>query len=258
MARKAPTKTAAAKPLQLANPPVQEVVYHVRAVVPAPPDPARIREALAAALARDYPVVEDFNLIQHTVQPGALTMQVQGGLYGLRFRNRKGTRVVHFTPHGLVMNWLKPYPGYAKCLAAAKKLWKLYAGHYAPISVETVSMRYIDHLGIPLENGTVNLGEYLRIGPLGPGIEGLQVTGFNQVFEYNKMPENIRTRVNLATLVQQGHMLSLLMDHEAFVDIKDRKDRTEQAIWPALDQAHTWNSQFFQASLTPKCIALFA
>ncbi len=258
MARKAPTKTSAAKPLQLANPPVQEVVYHVRAVVPAPPEPLRIKDSLAAELARDYPIVEEFNLYQHTVQPGAMSMQVQGGLYGLRFSNRKGTQVVHFTPHGLVMNWLKPYPGYAKCLTKAKKLWKLYAKYYSPISVEEVSMRYIDHIRIPLEKGTVNLGDYITTAINIPNIKGLLISGFNQVIEYNKVPENIRTRLNLATLPPQDHVLPILLDHEAFINLRNTKDRTVQDIWHALEQAHRWNSKFFQASLTPKCLALFA
>jgi len=249
-----------AGPMKLSNPPVQEVVYHIRAVVPAPPDVGRIKAALTNELKADYPVGEDFNLFQQTFQPGALGMasvQVQGGLFGMRFRNKKGTQVAHFTPTGLVMNWVKPYPGYGRCIAKAKQLWKLYAKYYNPISVETVSMRYIDRIQVPLSDGAVNLGEYISIGASVPNIAGLSVSGFNQVTEYQKVPENIRTRVNLATLNPLDHVLPVLLDHEAFIDLKGQKDRSDKAIWPAFDKAHTWSLQFFHGSLTPKCIDLF-
>jgi uncharacterized protein (TIGR04255 family) len=260
MPTKRRSKPAPAKPVRLQNPPVQEVVYHIRAVVPVPPVLARIKADLANDLKKDYPVAEDFNLFQHTVQAGATampTMQVQGGLFGFRFRNKKGTQVVHFTPTGLVMNWLQPYPGYDKCIAKVKGLWKLYAKYYSPISVETVSMRYIDRIPVPLANGTVNLSDYISIGANVPDIAGLSVSGFNQVMEYRKAPENIRMRVNLATLNPLDHMLPVLLDHEAFIDLKGQKDRSDKAIWPAFDTVHQWSLQFFHGSLTPKCIALF-
>lgn len=260
MPAKRKTKPAPANAVQFHNPPVQEVVYHIRAVVPAPPDLNRIKAELANELKKDYPVAEDFNLFQHTVQPSAMgmaSMQVQGGLFGLRFRNRKGTQVAHFTPTGLVMNWVKPYPGYDKCITKVKRLWKLYAKYYGPISVETVSMRYIDRIPVPLTNGTVNLSDYITIGATAPDIDGLSVTGFNQVTEYRKLPENIRMRVNLATLNPQDLMLPVLLDHEAFIDLKGQKDRTDQAIWPAFNKAHAWSLQFFHGSLTAKCIGLF-
>ncbi len=254
------SKLPATKLMKLKNAPVQEVVYHIRAVVPAPPDLNRIKVELAQELKVDYPIAEDFNLFQHTLQPGALSlpsMQVQGGLFGLRFRNKKGSQVVHFTPTGLVMNWVRPYPGYANCIARVKRLWKVYAKYYSPISVETVSMRYIDNIQIPLTKGSVNLGDYISIGASVPNIAGLSVSGFNQVTEYQKMPENIRTRVNLATLNPTDHVLPVLLDHEAFIDLKGQKDRTEKAIWPSFDIAHQWSLQFFHGSLTPRCIDLF-
>lgn len=259
-AKRSLKKRPAAKPTRFSNPPVQEVVYHIRAVVPVLPDVNGFKAALTEELKADYPIAEDFNLFQHTLQAGALgmsTVQVQGGLFGLRFRNKKGTQVAHFTPNGLVLNWVKPYPGYEKCLPKVKKLWKLYAKYYGPISVETVSMRYIDRIQVPLVDGAVNLTEYLSIGAGVPNIQGLSVAGFNQVFEYNKQPENIRTRVNLATLNPQDHVLPVLLDHEAFIDLKGQKDRSDAAIWPAFDKAHTWSLQFFHGSLTPKCIDLF-
>ena len=260
MPAKPTSKKPATKPVQFGNPPVQEVVYHIRAVVPAPPDLNRIKADLATDLKTDYPIAEDFNLFQHAVQPDAISMptvQVQGGLFGMRFRNRKGTQVVHFTPTGLIMNWVQPYPGYTKCIAKVKRLWKVYAKYYGPISVETVSMRYIDRIQIPLAKGSVNLGDYIIIGASVPNIAGLSVSGFNQVTEYQKMPENIRTRVNLATLNPTDHVLPVLLDHEAFIDLKGQKDRTDKAIWPSFDLAHQWSLQFFHGSLTPKCIALF-
>lgn len=260
MPAKSSVKGAKTKPVRFANPPVQEVVYHIRAVVPAPPDLNRIKVALAKELKVPYPVAEDFNLFQHTVHPGALgtaSVQVQGGLFGIRFRNKKGTQVAHFTPTGLVMNWVKPYPGYAKCITVVKDLWKLYAKYYSPISVETVSMRYIDRIQIPLSDGSVNLGEYISIGASVPNIAGLSVSGFNQTTEYHKVPENIRTRVNLATLNPLDHILPVLLDHEAFIDLKGQKDRSDKAIWPAFEKAHQWSLQFFNGSLTPKCIDLF-
>ncbi len=259
-AKRRSSTSPAKKPVRLTNPPVQEVVYHIRAVVPAPPSVSGIKADLAEALKADYPVAEDFNLFQHTLQPGALgvaSMQVQGGLFGLRFRNRKGTQVVHFTPTGLVMNWLKPYPGYDKCMTKVRRLWALYVKYYGPISVETVSMRYIDRIQLPLDNGSVNLGEYISIGAGVPAIKGLSVSGFNQVFEFIKAPENIRTRVNLATLNPEDHVLPVLLDHEAFIDLKGEKERTGKAIWLAFDKAHTWNWKFFIGSLTPRCLALF-
>jgi len=250
----------ATKPVRLANPPVQEVMFHIRAVVPAPPELNRIKVALAKDLKATYPVAEDFNLFQHTVQPGALgttTVQVQGGPFGIRFRNKKGIQAAHFTPTGLVMNWVKPYPGYAKCISVVKELWKLYAKYYNPISVETVSIRYIDRIQIPLTGGSVDLSEYISIGVSVPKIDGLSVSGFNQTTEYQKTPENIRTRVNLATLNQVDQVLPVLLDHEAFIDLKGQKDRSDKAIWPAFDKAHIWSSQFFHGSLTPKCMDLF-
>lgn len=254
------TKRPVKAPVRLVNPPVQEVIFHIRTVVPAPPDLGVVREALKAALARDLPIAEDFNLFRHTVQhaPAAPpAVQVEGGLFGLRFRDKKGSRVAHFTPTGLVVNWVKPYPGYAKCLPKVKALWALYEQHFGPIAVETVSMRYIDRINVPLKNGTVNLSDYLNLGPILPNIEGLSVAGFNQVVEFQKAPEQIRTRVNLATLNPEDHALPVILDHEAFINLKQQKDRSTQAIWPAFEQAHTWSSQFFHGSLTKRCIALF-
>ncbi|MBK9419493.1 MAG: TIGR04255 family protein [Flavobacteriales bacterium] len=260
MSAKRKSPTTSAKAVQFLHPPVQEVVYQIRAVVPAPPDLNRIKADLAKDLKKDYPIAEDFNLFQHTVQPGALgiaSVQVQGGLFGLRFRNRKGTQVVHFTPTGLVINWIKPYPGYEKCITKAKRLWRLYAKYYNPISVETVSMRYIDRIPVPLTHGSVNMGEYITIGSNAPDIAGLSISGFNQVTEYQKIPEHIRMRVNLATLKPEDHVLPVLLDHEAFIDLKGHTDRTDHAIWPSFDKVHTWSLQFFHGSLTPQGLALF-
>lgn len=260
MSAKRTTKKPSPKPVQFKKPPVQEVIYNIRAVVPAPPDVNRIKAALVKELKADYPVAEDFNLVQISVQTGATgvtSVQDKGALFGMRFRSKNGLHIAHFTPTGLVMNWVQPYPGYAKCIAQVKRLWLVYTKYYNPISVETVSMRYIDHIQVPLTNGNVNLSDYITIGALVPIIPGLSASGFNQVTEYRKMPENIRMRVNLATMNPLDHVLPVLLDHEAFIDLQGQKDRSDKAIWPSFNKVHEWSLQFFHGSLTPKCIDLF-
>ena len=66
---------------------------------------------------------------------------------------------------GFSFNRLAPYSGLDDYLPEIERTWSLYVDLASPVQIRAIRLRYINRILLPLAANTVDLDEYLKIGP---------------------------------------------------------------------------------------------
>jgi uncharacterized protein (TIGR04255 family) len=234
--------------------PAIEVIYHVQTTLPQEGDMAAVERVLNKEL-KGFPNREPFSLHKHTVNIGAGSTQFQVDVdqAGFKFTDKKQQHVVHMLRNGLVVNWLKPYPGYVACISKLKGYWKTHEKAFQPAQVDRISLRYINQFDLPLTDKKLRFSEFLNLGPRLPKQDGVKMRGFHQVLDLVNIEQGINGRTTLMSLPPQGDKVSVVLDIESSL----QPTTLGPELWKGFDALHTWSHEVFNLSLNDKCRELF-
>lgn len=238
------------------NSPAIEVIYHVQATLPQVTDMGAVDRTLSAEL-KGFAQKEPFSLFKQTLgtAAGAPTQfQVEADHAGYKFTDKKGQHVVHMLRDGLAVNWLKPYPGYAACIKKTKNYWGTHQKAFRSAQVERISLRYVNHIDLPMTAGKLKFSDYLNIGPRLPASDGAKLRGFHQVLDLVDPAKGIGGRATLMSLQALPDRVPVVLDIESTLTLKGG----EAEIWKGFDALHNWSHEVFNLSLNDKCRKLFA
>lgn len=242
-------------PAPFRNSPAIEVIYHVQTALPQVGDMGEVGRVLDKEL-KGFPNREPFSLHKHTMGitgTGSTQFQVEVDQAGFKFTDEEQHHVIHMLRNGLVVNWLKPYPGYAICVKKLKGYWNTHEKAFQPAQVDRISLRYINQFELPMTDKKLRFSEFLNVGPRLPKQDGVKMRGFHQVLDLVNIEQGINGRTTLMSLPPQGDKVSVVLDIESSL----HPTTTGPELWKGFDALHTWSHEVFNLSLNDKCRELF-
>lgn len=247
--------SATVSPAKYLKSPAIEVIFHVQTALPQVGDMDAVKRVLTKELT-GFATSEPFSLYRQTVGTtgsGQTQFHVEAEHAGFKYTDKKNVHVVHMLRNGLVVNWLKPYPGYSTCVKKLKGYWKTHEKAFQPAEVVRISLRYINQFDLPLTDKKLRFSEFLNVGPRMPKQHGIKMRGFHQVLDLVNVEQGINGRTTLMSLPPQEDKVTVVLDIESSLHPKT----IGPELWKGFDALHVWSHEVFNLSLNEKCRKLF-
>lgn len=246
-------------PFKLPNPPIVEAVLDIDCDLPPTLDFDEVEKLGIAAYGTRYPIHRKQFVHQATVdmkpdsEPKFFASQ---GLSSFQFVSEDEKQVVQIRVGGFSYNRMAPYDSFDDYLPEISQCWDEFRNLASPVQIRKISLRYINRIMIPLDGGTVNLPEYLKVSPNLPDGSGLQFSGFFHQHRAGDPATGTMANIILASEQNEGNFLPLLLDIEVF-----KPERLSPAPLPdwaeQIQSLRNLKNHIFEHSLTEKCQSLF-
>lgn len=246
-------------PFNLPHPPIVEAVLDIDCDLPPTLDFAEVEKKAIESFGDRYPIHR-----KQFVQQASLEMESDGeprfsssqGLAALQFVSADEKEVVQIRAGGFSYNRMAPYTSFDDYLPEISRCWDEFSRLVSPVQIRKLGLRFINRIGIPTENGIVNLTEYFKINPRLSDGTGLQLTGFFHQHQAEDPTTGTIANIILASQLTESNILPLLLDIEVL---------SPQRLAPAplsrwtdqIESLRSLKNRIFRHSLTEKCLNLF-
>ena len=158
-------------------------------------------------------------------------------------------QLVQVRPNGFSFNRLAPYTSLDDYLPEIERTWRLFVQIASPTQIRSVRLRFINRILLPIRGDSLQLDDYLKVGPHLPDEKRLTFTGFlNQHSAVEKATGN-QVIILLATQPSDAGKLPLIFDINTV-----REGPAEPDNWAWLLQAiaslRALKNSVFQNTLT--------
>jgi uncharacterized protein (TIGR04255 family) len=245
--------------LQLLKAPIVEAVLDIDCDLPPafdlPGAEARARDLFRAA----YPKFRQVLMQEHTIQtkPGeAPTMSVRHAIQSLHLLEEDEKQLVQVRRQGFSFNRLAPYTSLDDYLPEIERTWRLYTQIASPTQIRCVRLRYINRILLPIVGESLQLDEYLKVGPHLPDEDRLTSIGFlNQHTAVDKATGN-QVTITLATQPHDQGKLPLIFDINT---VREGPAEVDNWAWllEAVRALRALKNSVFQNTLSEQCLNLF-
>jgi uncharacterized protein (TIGR04255 family) len=241
------------------NPPIVEAVFDIDCDLPPGFDLAGLETAARAQFQDQYPKFRAQFLQEHKIeaaQDAPPKMSSRLAVQAFQFLHDDEKQLVQVRAQGFSFNRLAPYSSLDDYLPEIERTWRLYVGLVSPVKIRIIRLRYINRILVPMTGTTVDLDEFLKIGPRLPEEDRLVLSGFlNQQVAVEK---DTGHQVNLVLTAQPPESEKL----PVILDITVAGTTTaEPADWanilPLIGSLRSLKNRIFLNTLAPKCIELF-
>ncbi len=170
-------------------------------------------------------------------------------LIGLEIVDKEFKQRLKLQTNQFTFSRLNPYPGWHNFQPEAKRLWKLFSNVTDLIQINSLSLRYINRIDLPVLPFN-DLGEYLNTLPK----FNTSVTGEpNNFFMQLQIPQkDIQADLIITeALIDEPKIkdkLSLILD----IDVIKKALASKDNIWELLEQFHDRKNVVFEDSITAK------
>jgi uncharacterized protein (TIGR04255 family) len=243
---------------QLRNPPIVEAVLDIDCDLPPGLDLAALEVASRATLQDHYPKFRMQVLQEHRIEMNvdALNSSTRRGVQALQFLREDERQLVQVRANGFSFNRLAPYTTLDDYLPEIERTWHLYSGLVSPVQIRVVRLRYINRILVPMTTPTVDLDEFLKIGPRLPDEQNLSLSAF--LIQQAAVERDTGHQVNLVLTAQApvNEKLPVILDITVASMVN-----AEPSDWPTVMAAivalRRLKNRVFRNTLTAKCIELF-
>lgn len=243
----------------LENAPIIEAIVDIDCELPPDFELEANMSAIHAALEGAYP-----NMRPHMVQEHLLSTQkdtppkwsVSQELEALRFQSADEKQLVQFRTGGFSFNRLAPYEGLDSYLCEIRRTWEIFVDLVKPVQIRKIGLRTINQIPLPLENGSLRLGDYLKTGPRLPDEGELTFIGF--LNQHQALEPKTQNRVDIVLASQKANeeSLTLILDINAFHQCQESPPPWE-TISEWIASLRELKNSVFRNTLTEKCLKLF-
>jgi uncharacterized protein (TIGR04255 family) len=165
-------------------------------------------------------------------------------------------QLVQVRAQGFSFNRLAPYTSLDDYLPEIERTWGLYVKLISPVQIRVIRLRYINRILVPMAANSVDLDEFLKIGPRLPDENRLVLSGFlNQQAAVEK---DTGHQLNLVLTAQPpvNEKLPIILDITAASPVAaDPADWSN--ILRLIGSLRSLKNRVFANTLTTKCIELF-
>ena len=244
---------------QLLKAPIIEAVLDIDCDLP----PAFDLDALekpSRDLFRDkYPQLRKQLMQEHTIQTKLdepPKMSVRHATQSFQFLQEDGKQLVQVRAQGYSFNRLAPYTSLDDYLPEIERTWHLFVSIAAPVQIRSVRLRFINRILLPMAGGSVNLEDYLKVGPRLPDEERLTFTGFLNQHTAVEAGTGNQVVIILTTQPPENEMLPLILDITA---TNNGPAQVEDWAWltSTIQALRALKNSVFRNTLTEQCLNLF-
>jgi uncharacterized protein (TIGR04255 family) len=244
---------------QFKNPPIQEGLLDIQATLP--PDVKletlkKFHEGLESRFPEKQERIAWQQAFQISGEGETHAMRSSRSVDGYLFVSKADGKVVQARCDGFTFNKLRPYSNWDTFSAEARELWERYAKLVRPASVQRISLRYLNRIGLPLP--VSDLREYCLLFPdIPPGLPG----GVSDFFLRFTLPVPDTPTASVVTLTfeppaQGATVLNMILDNEA-IHVFGSLNVDTQVIWSKMAALRELKNKVFDDSLTEKAKNLF-
>jgi uncharacterized protein (TIGR04255 family) len=174
----------------------------------------------------------------------------------LRFIQEDEKQLVQVRVEGFSFNRLAPYTSLDDYLPEIERTWRLYVELASPVQIRLVRLRYINRILVPLTAGTVDLDEFLKIGPRLPDEGTLLLSGFLSQQVAIERDTGHQLNLVLTTQAPADQKLPIILDiMVAGGAVGESTDWSN--VLPTIRSLRSLKNRMFANTLTQKCIELF-
>lgn len=245
--------------LKLKNPPIVEAVLDIDCDLPPAFDLVAIEKAARAAFREPYEKCRVQLMQEHRIEATGEEAKhaVRHTRQALQFLTADEKQLVQVRSGGFSFNRLAPYQTLDEYFPEIERVWGIYVDLVHPIAVRRISIRTINCFAIPLgEHRSVDLADYLKIGPQIADDETMDGTGFlNQYSAIEKSTGNQLTVV-LTTQPSDGNDYPIIFDITVSADIREEPGNW-QRLFAVIRSLRGLKNRVFKNTVTDRCLNLF-
>ncbi len=241
--------------------PIIEAVVDIDCDLPTGLDHQALRESAEEALRLRYPKFRQ-QLIQHheitNNGDGSPEMKVNQRFGAMQFLAEDERQLVQFRPNGYSFNRLAPYGSLDDYFPEIQATWRTFLALAKPVVVRKVGIRMINRILLPMADGGLVFGHFLRVPPRLPET-GLPLCfqGFLDQQAALDLETGNHANIVKTTELPQGDKLPLILDIEVFHPCE-----VSPAAWPEirgrLDSLRCLKNRIFRNTLTQECLNLLS
>jgi uncharacterized protein (TIGR04255 family) len=242
---------------RLARAPIVEAVIHWQARAQKAFDSTSLDAVLAERLPR-YTLREPLHQLKLmamiSAEEDASVVKHDRGWEGIRLKSAVGPYIAQFKRDGLLFSRTQGYDHWEPFLLAAKEAWQVYVDLAAPVEIQRLGVRFINHLPSATPE---NLGEVLREPPTCPSNLPLKEFVYQSTFNVPGAPFDVRViKVMQPTMPDIQPSSGLFLDIDVF-STKAIPNEPE-AIDDTLGQMRWLKNKVFFALLTDAAVQSFS
>jgi uncharacterized protein (TIGR04255 family) len=244
---------------KLPNPPIVEAVLDIDYDMRPGLKVAELEPAVRERFKDGYPKFRTQFLQEHEIKatPNAPPkMSVRHEVQALQCLKEDEKQLVQVRAQGYSFNRLAPYSSLDDYLPEIEQTWRQFVEIAAPVKIRAVRLRYINRILVPLQNGKVELNDYLKTGPRLPDEDNMTFLGF---LIQNAAVENATQHQVNTVLTSQGRVgekLAIIFDNCVTSVVPAAPDDWAW-ILGKIHALRVLKNQVFRNSLTEKCLSLF-
>jgi uncharacterized protein (TIGR04255 family) len=244
---------------QLQNPPIVEAVFDVDCDLPPGFDLAALELRSRELFGDQYPKFRTQVIQEHLIETKAdapPNVSIRQAVQALQCFSEDERQLVQVRAQGFSFNRLAPYSGLDDYLPEIERTWRLYVDLVSPVQIRFIRLRYINRILLPMRANTVDLDEFLKIGPRLPDEKRLTLASF--LSQQLAVERDTQHQVNLVltTQPQENEKLPIILDIGVTSVVA-----TEPTDWlkmrSTIESLRALKNRVFGNTLTPKCIQLF-
>jgi uncharacterized protein (TIGR04255 family) len=245
--------------IRLKSPPIVEAVFDVDCDLPPAFDLAALEEPSRERFGDQYPkprfqFIQEYKIEANVDTP--LSASSRRAVQALQFLQDDERQLVQVRAQGFSFNRLAPYSSLDDYLPEIERTWSLYVDLASPVQIRVIRLRYINRILLPTTANTVDLDEYLKIGPRLPDEDRLNLTGF--LIQQAAVEKDTEHQINLVLTGQApaNDKLPVILD----ITVTSRAI-AEPSDWSSIrlsiESLRSLKNHVFLNMLTSKCIELF-
>jgi len=245
--------------LQLKSAPIVEAVLDIDCDLPPSIDLATLEPSAQTSFGDGYPKPRKRFLQEMQVETKAgeaTKVSSRHGLQALQFLAKDEKQLVQLRPQGYSFNRLAPYSSLDEYLPEIERTWALFMELVTPLQVRLIRLRFINRLLLPTVDKSINLDDYLKLGPRLPDAANLTLSGFFNQHSAKEVATGNAVNITTATQPMDGDKLPVILDIDAYyTGSMEPTDWTQ--ISGRIQSLRNLKNLVFKNSLTDRCLNLF-
>lgn len=254
------TEAAMSEPeFKLPNPPIVEAVLDIDCDMRPGLKLAELEPTVRERFKIGYPKFRAQFLHEHKIEAilnEPPKMSVRHDVQALQCLKEDEKQLVQVRAQGYSFNRLAPYSSLDDYLPEIELTWRQFVEIAVPVQIRAVRLRYINRILIPLQNGKVELDDYLKTGPRLPDEVNMTMLSF---LIQNAAVEKVTGHQVNTVLTSQGledKNLAIIFDN--CVASSGAAEPEDWAwILGKIRALRALKNRVFKETLTETCLSLF-